>query len=66
MDANNSAISDGELKEEILKLESSARQYQQEVSLVPIWPYRCHLICHWFYVHHLMDGGYWVVVYSSY
>ena len=46
MDANNSAISDGELKEEILKLESSARQYQQEVSPVPIWRYRCHPICH--------------------
>jgi hypothetical protein len=32
MDANQSAISDGELKEEIKKLEASARQYQQEVS----------------------------------
>ena len=66
MDANNSAISDGELKEEILKLESSARQYQQEVSPVPIWRYRYHPICHWFYVYHLMDGVYWVVVHSSY
>jgi len=28
MDANNSAISDGDLKAEIEKLESSARQYQ--------------------------------------
>jgi len=27
MDANNSAISDGDLKAEIEKLESSARQY---------------------------------------
>ena len=40
MDANNSAISDGDLRAEIEKLESSARQYQQEVSCSLTWPYR--------------------------
>ena len=40
MDANNSAISDGDLRAEIEKLESSARQYQQEVSYSLTWPHR--------------------------